>query len=372
MPRLRYFLVNKPKGFLCTNHDPQGRPKAVDLVPASEQRMFTVGRLDEMTQGMLLITNDGDLAQRLAHPRFEVIRRYRCHVAGIPHPETLKQLREGMYFAEGFFKFRNVHIHRRKGQSAILEMELQEGKNREIRRLMARVGHKVLALERIEFGPLQLGSLAPGRHRELQPFEIHELRYFAEHGEKPASAQPRKGTSFGYRTGQTRAPRRRADSAIDRPAPKAPAAEGVSTRPPMPTGPIPSLRDPRPSAPDSKTAVPERGAPRQEARSTRQESRTRVAEQRPPQREVRGRAADRRPPMKERPPVRERRPATQDGRAPVKEAPQRNPNPSLDPIRKPVARKKPASKAAKRKPFRPADDKPAKPINKGRDRRRNK
>jgi hypothetical protein len=76
--------------------------------------------------------------------------------------------------------------------------------------------------------------------------------------------------------------------------------------------------------------------------------------------------------MKERPPVRERRPATQDGRAPVKEAPQRNPNPSLDPIRKPVARKKPASKAAKRKPFRPADDKPAKPINKGRDRRRNK
>jgi 23S rRNA pseudouridine2605 synthase len=365
MPRLRYFLVNKPKGFLCTNHDPQGRPKAVDLVPASEQRMFTVGRLDEMTQGMLLITNDGDLAQRLAHPRFEVIRRYRCHVAGIPHPETLKQLREGMYFAEGFFKFRNVHIHRRKGQSAILEMELQEGKNREIRRLMARVGHKVLALERIEFGPLQLGSLAPGRHRELQPFEIHELRYFAEHGEKPASSQPRKGTSFGYRTGQTRAPRRRADSAADRPAPKAPAADSVSTRPPMPTGPIPSLRDPRPSATDSKAAVPERGAPRQESRS-------RVAEQRSPQREVRGKTSDRRPPMKERPPVRERRPATQEGRSLVKEAGQRNPNPSLDPIRKPVARKKPASKAAKRKPFRPADDKPAKPINKGRDRRRNK
>ena len=407
MPRLRYFLVNKPKGFLCTNHDPQGRPKAVDLVPASEQRMFTVGRLDEMTQGMLLITNDGDLAQRLAHPRFEVIRRYRCHVAGIPHPETLKQLREGMYFAEGFFKFRNVHIHRRKGQSSILEMELQEGKNREIRRLMARVGHKVLALERIEFGPLQLGSLAPGRHRELQPFEIHELRYFAEHGEKPASSQPRKGTSFGYRTGQTRAPRRRADSAPDRPAPTSPAAEGVSTRPPMPTGPIPSLRDPRPSATDSKTAVPERGAPRQESRSRvaeqrppqreargkaaeqrppqrevrgkaaeqrppQREVRGKAAEQRPPQREVRGKAADRRPPMKERPPVRERRPATQEGRALVKEAGQRNPNPSLDPIRKPVARKKPASKAAKRKPFRPADDKPAKPINKGRDRRRNK
>ena len=365
MPRLRYFLVNKPKGFLCTNHDPQGRPKAVDLVPASEQRMFTVGRLDEMTQGMLLITNDGDLAQRLAHPRFEVIRRYRCHVAGIPHPETLKQLREGMYFAEGFFKFRNVHIHRRKGQSSILEMELQEGKNREIRRLMARVGHKVLALERIEFGPLQLGSLAPGRHRELQPFEIHELRYFAEHGEKPASSQPRKGSSFGYRTGQTRSPRRRADSATERPAPKTSATESVATRPPMPTGPIPSLRAPRPPAPESQTADSERRTPRAEAR-------TRVPEQRTPQRDARGKAPDRRGPMKERPPIRERRPANQEGRFPVKEVPQRNPNPSLDPIRKPVARKKPASKAAKRKPFRPADDKPAKPINKGRDRRRNK
>lgn len=365
MPRLRYFLVNKPKGFLCTNHDPQGRPKAVDLVPASEQRMFTVGRLDEMTQGMLLITNDGDLAQRLAHPRFEVIRRYRCHVAGIPHPETLKQLREGMYFAEGFFKFRNVHIHRRKGQSAILEMELQEGKNREIRRLMARVGHKVLALERIEFGPLQLGSLAPGRHRELQPYEIHELRHFAEHGEKPASSQPRKGSSFGYRTGQTRNTRRRPDASTDRPAPTSPIAEGISTRPPMPTGPIPSLRDPRPPASESRAATPERGA-------QRQESRIKTSEQRPPQRETRGRAADRRPPMKERPPVRERRPASQEGRAPVKEVAERNPNLSLDPIRKPAARKKPVNKAAKRKPFRPADEKPARPINKGRDRRRNK
>ena len=379
MPRLRYFLVNKPKGFLCTNHDPQGRPKAVDLVPASEQRMFTVGRLDEMTQGMLLITNDGDLAQRLAHPRFEVIRRYRCHVAGIPHPETLKQLREGMYFAEGFFKFRNVHIHRRKGQSSILEMELQEGKNREIRRLMARVGHKVLALERIEFGPLQLGSLAPGRHRELQPFEIHELRYFAEHGEKPASTQPRKGSSFGYRTGQTRNTRRRPDAPAERPAAVTPAAESVSTRPPKPTGPIPSLRDPRPAAAESKSSESKAAAPE---RAPRQDSRSRVPERRGSQQETRGRSSERgperrpamkeRPAMRERPPVRERRPAIQEGRAPAREAGQKNPNTSLDPIHKPQPRKRPSSKAAKRKPFRPVDEKPVKPINKGRDRRRAK
>lgn len=359
MPRLRYFLVNKPKGFLCTNHDPQGRPKAVDLVPASEQRMFTVGRLDEMTQGMLLITNDGDLAQRLAHPRFEVIRRYRCHVAGIPHPDTLKQLREGMYFAEGFFKFRNVHIHRRKGQSAILEMELQEGKNREIRRLMARVGHKVLALERIEFGPLQLGSLAPGRHRELLPYEIHELRHFAEHGEKPASSQPRKGSSFGYRTGQTRNTRRRPDAAANRPAPTTPAPEGISTRPPMPTGPIPSLRDPRPPAPAGKAVPTERGNSRRDARSGPEE-------QRAPQKEIRGKAADRRAP------VRERRPAVQEARSPAREGGQKSPTTSLEPIRKPLPRRRPSGKVAKKKPVRPANAPPTKPINKGRDRRRNK
>ena len=335
--------------------------------------MFTVGRLDEMTQGMLLITNDGDLAQRLAHPRFEVIRRYRCHVAGIPHPETLKQLREGMYFAEGFFKFRNVHIHRRKGQSSILEMELQEGKNREIRRLMARVGHKVLALERIEFGPLQLGSLAPGRHRELQPFEIHELRYFAEHGEKPASTQARKGSSFGYRTGQTRNTRRRPDAPAERSAPATPAAESVSARPPKPTGPIPSLRDPRPSASDVKSAEIKTSAPE---RAPRPDSRGRVPERRDSQQETRGRSSERgperRPAMKERPAVRERRPATQERRAPAREAGQKNPNTSLDPIQKPQPRKRPSSKAAKRKPFRPVEDKPVKPINKGRDRRRTK
>ncbi len=212
LPRFRYFLVNKPKGVLCTNSDPQGRPRAVDLVPVTNQRMFTVGRLDENTEGMLLITNDGDLAQRLAHPRFEVIRKYRCLVAGIPAPEILKQLREGMYFAEGFFKFRSVRVFSRQGRSTVLELELQEGKNREIRRLMARVGHKVLTLERVAFGPLTLGSLAPGRHRELAPYELNDLRHFIEHGETPERTSSRHtgdGKGFGYRTGKTRGSRRR-------------------------------------------------------------------------------------------------------------------------------------------------------------------
>lgn len=217
-PRHRYFLVNKPKGFLCTNRDPQGRPRAVDLVPVRDQRMFTVGRLDETTEGMLLITNDGDLAQRLAHPRFEVVRKYRCQVAGIPTPEVLRQLREGMYFSEGFFRFRSVRVCGRQGQSAVLELELQEGKNREIRRLMAKVGHKVLALERTAFGPLTLGKLSPGEFRELQPFEIHELRQFAQGGTATERTERRGSAGFGYRTGQTRGRRRRspADGSVTR------------------------------------------------------------------------------------------------------------------------------------------------------------
>ncbi len=210
-PRFRYFLVNKPRGFLCTNSDPQGRPRAVDLVPFTDQRLFTVGRLDENTEGMLLVTNDGDIAQRLAHPRFEVIRKYRCLVAGFPQPDILHQLREGMYFAEGFFRFRSVRVFKRRGRSTILELELQEGKNREIRRLMARVGHKVQALERIAFGPLKLGSLPPGRHRELSSFEIRQLRQFIEKGESSELGPRRTGGSgqFGYRSGQTRGDRKR-------------------------------------------------------------------------------------------------------------------------------------------------------------------
>jgi 23S rRNA pseudouridine2605 synthase len=206
LPRFRYFLLNKPKGVLCTNSDPEGRTRAVDLIPVADQRLFTVGRLDENTQGLLLLTNDGDLAQRLAHPRFEVVRRYRCHVAGRPTPEILQQLKDGMYFSEGFFRFRGVRMVRHQGRSTVLELELQEGKNREIRRLLARVGHKVIGLERIAFGPLQLGTLPYGRFREMAPAEVHALRRFLETGEQP----DRKGNrGFGYRPGKTRSKRKK-------------------------------------------------------------------------------------------------------------------------------------------------------------------
>lgn len=177
-PAYRYYLLNKPKGVVCTNRDPAGRPRAVDLVPNTDTKLFTVGRLDENTQGLLLITNDGALAEQLAHPRYEVIRRYRVQVAGIPEAETLSELRRGMHFSDGFFRFHSIRLKKKQGRSAWLELELQEGKNREIRRLLARAGHKVMHLERQAFGPLRIGRLEPGFCRELRPAELAELYEF--------------------------------------------------------------------------------------------------------------------------------------------------------------------------------------------------
>ncbi len=256
LPRFRYFLLNKPKGVLCTNRDPEGRPRAVDMIPVADQRLFTVGRLDENTQGLLLLTNDGDLAQRLAHPRFEVVRRYRCHVAGWPTPETLNQLRDGMYFAEGFFRFQGIRVVRHQGRSTVLELELQEGKNREIRRLLARVGHKVIELERIAFGPLQLGSLPYGRFRELQPAEIRDLRHFLETGEKTGR---RIKLGFGYRPGQTRGKKHRKPAPAGQPAGNSGSPASVAPR----RGAARQQTRPAPAGQASAAARPPRSQPAQ-------------------------------------------------------------------------------------------------------------
>jgi 23S rRNA pseudouridine2605 synthase len=170
-----WYLLNKPVGYLCTNSDPGGRPRVIDLFPRSRERLFTVGRLDEHSQGLLLVTNDGALAHRLAHPRFRVRKLYHVQVAGIPTREILEQLKRGLYFAEGRFKVADAKIVRTRGSSAILELELLEGQNREIRRLLAKLGHKVQRLERVALGPLTLCDLAVGHYRPLAALEIAEL-----------------------------------------------------------------------------------------------------------------------------------------------------------------------------------------------------
>ncbi len=198
-PRYKYYLLNKPKGVVCTTRDPAGRPLAVNCVPNNDQRMFTVGRLDENTMGLLLVTNDGPLAEHLAHPRYEVARRYRVQVVGIPDGPTLAELKKGMHFSDGYFRFQSVRVLKRKGRSTFLELELREGKNREIRRLLARAGHKVIQLERVAFGPLKIGRLEVGECRELRAQEVRELYEFiqkAPAARRSAPDKPRGGKKF--------------------------------------------------------------------------------------------------------------------------------------------------------------------------------
>ena len=188
----RYYLLNKPPGYVCTNSDPQGRPRAVDLVPQDETRLFTVGRLDESSRGLILVTNDGELAHRMAHPKFSIPRQYEVQVAGKPTPEIFKQLREGVHFTDGKFAVSRVRTIRSQGKSTFLEIELHQGRNRELRRMLARVGHKVMSLERVTFGPLKLGRLAIGKFRPLRDDELAELREIANDSPKPKSPGNRK------------------------------------------------------------------------------------------------------------------------------------------------------------------------------------
>ena len=177
--RLVYFAVSKPKGYVSTNRDPAGRPRVVDLLPEIPQRVYTIGRLDEMSTGLMLLTNDGELANRLAHPKFGVEKLYRAVVAGLPSQEVLHKLTEGVWLAEGKVRAKRVRVTGRKGEATILEMVLAEGKNREVRRMLAQFGHKVMTLNRIAVGPITLRGLAPGQFRPLSGEEIEQLRKVA-------------------------------------------------------------------------------------------------------------------------------------------------------------------------------------------------
>lgn len=174
-----YYVINKPTGYVCTHDDPDGRPKAIDLCPIQGLALFTIGRLDEDSQGLLLVTNDGQMAEKLANPRFRSERTYRVQVSGTPTAEALEQCKRGMFFEEGKFRFYKVRVLKGTSRNATLEIVLTEGKNREIRRVLARVGHKVLSLQRVAFGPIRLGGLPLGEFRVLGAKELVELKAYA-------------------------------------------------------------------------------------------------------------------------------------------------------------------------------------------------
>jgi len=172
----QYYAVNKPTGVVSTNRDPSGRPRVIDLVPLQGVRLFTIGRLDVNSEGLILVTNDGELANRLTHPRYGVDKTYRVQVAGKPDRTVLTQLRRGIRLAEGIARVDQVRVKSRYKESTILEMVLREGRNREIRRVLAKVGHKVLRLVRTAVGPVRLGKLSPGDSRPLTRKELEALR----------------------------------------------------------------------------------------------------------------------------------------------------------------------------------------------------
>lgn len=166
------FAVNKPAGYVSTVSDPQGRPTVVALV-ASRERLYPVGRLDADTTGLILLTNDGELAHRLTHPSFEVPRTYRARVRRPPVREpALRALREGVALDDGM----TAPAGARRLAPDRVELVLHEGRKRQVRRMLEAVGHPVLSLERVAFGPLRLGDLPLGRHRLLKAAEVDALR----------------------------------------------------------------------------------------------------------------------------------------------------------------------------------------------------
>lgn len=171
-----YYLVNKPVGVVSTNFDPSGRPRVVDLLPEMPERLFTVGRLDLSSEGLMLVTNDGELANQLAHPRYGVEKTYHVLVAGTADFDVLAKLRQGMHLAEGVARVVSARVRTSFKQSTLVEIVLAEGRNREIRRLLAKVGHKVLRLKRVALGPVRLGDLPPGHFRPLRNDELKLLR----------------------------------------------------------------------------------------------------------------------------------------------------------------------------------------------------
>ncbi len=181
-PRLAYFAVNKPDGYVCTARDPAGRPRVTDLLPPNTPRVFCVGRLDMASEGLILVTNDGELANGLTHPRHGVEKIYHVQVAGQVENEVLAKLQRGVHLAEGFARVKHVRIKGRKKQSTILEMVLDEGRNREVRRLLARVGHKVQQLKRVAVGPVRLGDLPTGAVRPLTKKEVESLQQAVARG----------------------------------------------------------------------------------------------------------------------------------------------------------------------------------------------
>jgi 23S rRNA pseudouridine2605 synthase len=170
-----YLALNKPRGVVSTMSDPEGRRTLSDLVADRPERLFHVGRLDTDTSGLIILTNDGDFAQRLAHPSYEVDKTYVAEVAGDVAKATLRELRDGVTLEDGPVTVSAARIVQRGSGRTIVELVIHEGRNRIVRRLLEAVGHPVTKLTRTRIGPVALGQLRAGELRDLTRDELGEL-----------------------------------------------------------------------------------------------------------------------------------------------------------------------------------------------------
>jgi pseudouridine synthase len=179
--RHTYLVMHKPVGPVTTAHDPQGRQTVLDLLPDElrARRVYPVGRLDRDTAGLLLLTDDGEVALRLTHPRFALTKEYEALVSGTPAPAALDQLRHGVLLPGETRPTAPARVWalRQEGADTWLAIELHEGRNRQVRRMLEAVGHPVRRLRRVRVGPLELGGLEPGRFRHLRTDELRALRH---------------------------------------------------------------------------------------------------------------------------------------------------------------------------------------------------
>jgi 23S rRNA pseudouridine2605 synthase len=174
--RRRYYLLNKPSGVVCTNEPRETRPRAVDFVTDPRKgRIYTVGRLDEASQGLILLTNDGEFANRIMHPRYGVEKTYLVKVRGEIDDDALQKVRQGVHLSDGRTSGARILVERRGRDHSLLTVIIHEGMNRELRRVFAKVGYKVLELRRTRIGPVTDRRLKTGRWRELLSAEIDAL-----------------------------------------------------------------------------------------------------------------------------------------------------------------------------------------------------
>ncbi len=175
LPEIRWVAFHKPPGVLCTRRDPHGGTTVYDILPEDMSGLWYVGRLDLETEGLLLLTNEGKASHGLLHPSREVEREYAARVKGVPTPETLRHLMRGVTLEDGPARAKHAELLERGAEEGWLKLVLVEGRKREVRRLLGAVGHAVVRLIRVRFGPIELGDLARGTWRTLSEEERRVL-----------------------------------------------------------------------------------------------------------------------------------------------------------------------------------------------------